>query len=847
MKKAPLQSGFSLLLLVVTLLAAVPVSVQAQGAGDQSINEAEHNAFVFAYRLFQRGQTEQSVRAFEDFIEQYPQSKREGDARYFLALAAKQQGDIKRCQAELDKIKQTALVDARAVTLLRSQLALENEKFDDAAGYLRTIDSKGMSDQSKATVAFLTGLAERGRGNHKQAVAPLQAAYASDTDLSEKAGLALTDSLRQTGKQAEAYKIATALAGSHQPAIAAQAGVVASRLAFDAKDYDKAINFARSVVENYPQQVEAYRQAVVQLAWALLEAGRHDAVIDMREPYAKVLSADQVTELDAVAAYAYQRKGQPKQAIDILSTIIKEKPGWSGEAQVLLHLMECQLAVNDEDAAKQTFNKLEKSYADVQQYASAVLLLVSLDEVTGKLEGSIRRLTGIIDKGKKHPAYREALLERARLYELQNITEQALADYRAFLDKNQEDDRQRTVLLRMASLLIDEGESQQAVRMLEPLAKKDAGREATFLLAEAYRAAKQFDLASKAYTQVIQSDSGASALLVAESHYWLGLIAMGADRADDAVNYLTQAGTSDALEKPKRANALRLAAGVWLARDQQNDKAIALLEKLADLIDADKLQQREALVLARHWIASAEDRPTLLKAARLIEPLLRPEADLPAKTKAEAAFLEAWRLDRLQENDKAMKAYRAVIELALPASIDARMNLARLLNRMGEGPEALKQYRKLIAMSNQVEGKVIARALWEAADIHEAMAFRALRNEQDAVAAERLRDAEQQLLQITLTYDAPEYSPFAQHALLRLIDISERLGEPKDVEMYARDLQKKFADSDYARFGQALLDWQQGKVTAALKSWRAINENTDDAYLREHCTNWISRASRPRN
>src|SRR5690606_34070049 len=92
----------------------------------------------------------------------------------------------------------------------------------------------------------------------------------------------------------------------------------------------------------------------------------------------------------------------------------------------------------------------------------------------------------------------------------------------------------------------------------------------------------------------------------ADAAYYRGVLLMSRQRGADALPLLLDAGASDQLATPHRANALRLAAMHQRHAGDTAD-AVATLGQLEQLVGRDGLTDAELLWLADHHLR--EDRP----------------------------------------------------------------------------------------------------------------------------------------------------------------------------------------------------------------------------------------------
>ncbi|MFK7790679.1 MAG: hypothetical protein AB8C95_14450, partial [Phycisphaeraceae bacterium] len=76
-----MPSGHRILLrLIIWLVWTIP------GASVFAQSDAEHQQFLFAYKLLQRGEVADAASEFDEYLGKFPNGAKLGDAQYYRAL-----------------------------------------------------------------------------------------------------------------------------------------------------------------------------------------------------------------------------------------------------------------------------------------------------------------------------------------------------------------------------------------------------------------------------------------------------------------------------------------------------------------------------------------------------------------------------------------------------------------------------------------------------------------------------------------------------------------------------------------------------------------------------------------
>ncbi|MEO0477189.1 MAG: tetratricopeptide repeat protein, partial [Planctomycetota bacterium] len=128
-------------------------------------SDAEHQQFLFAYKLLQRGETVDAAAEFDEYLGKFPNGEKFGDAQYYRALLFRKAGQNDKAADLLKSAKDPTIVPAYAVKLLHGQVLSDQGKFKEALGPLEQIKADELDDKVAVSALYLKGLAYRGAEN----------------------------------------------------------------------------------------------------------------------------------------------------------------------------------------------------------------------------------------------------------------------------------------------------------------------------------------------------------------------------------------------------------------------------------------------------------------------------------------------------------------------------------------------------------------------------------------------------------------------------------------------------------------------------------------------------------
>ncbi len=863
------KCGARLGTLVLALVASWGLSAVADA--QTGVNEEAHREFVFAYNLLQHGEDDLAADKFDDYLKKYPNDEKRGDALYYRAMLAQRTGRPDDAQRLLGQISGTTIVPGHAVQLLAGQVHLDRRQFDQAVTVLEAVNLKPLPDALKASVHLMRGSAYRGAGNLQAAEAQFDAAAKLDTPMRAAALLDLARTKARMEKTGEALTRLDRAIELNSATVTPEAARLAGDLAYKAGDHRRAMGYYRVIATGH-QSSPHYAQAVLGIMWSQLALRQYDAVIQTYDRYLKSLPAiDRVTAI-YLAGTAHQEMGRHDEAIKAFGAILDGAPGNALEDKVLYKLATSYFEKRNWQPMTEAVRELEVKHPKSALMIDGQFLLAAADVKQNQAERGAARLTRLINEGAESPYYGQALLQRGRLYEnaaasdseaREDYLRAAAADYRTFVsaaDKGVKvaDDGVVHALLRLAELryrLEDFEAAEQAAARLLKRKKLDPVVEQEAL----YRA-------SMARIHLNRRDEAVAALdtllkkhprnrFMNEARYYRGVLNVARDQAGESVTDLLAAGADEDLPATMRINALRL-AGLTLRQAGEDDRAAVVLSDLEDLVQTENLSPEETLWLAKYKVERATEKSEYQVIIRdYLMPLIdKKNAErIAAATRAEAAFVTAVSIRGIAGNDmdelrKAVGIFDLVSELGQGFGARARMEKARTYVMMNELENAIREYETLLSLPLERLGDpTVVTSLYESAKVYRrlAPARRARNNPQGA--AEALKQARSNLLQLAVGYKGKEHWPNPQLAWIELADMAEEAGNTAQAIKHLEALRDEYAKTPYSDFAKALLEYHDGQPAVAEQLLVRLRDAKEpEAALMPHVRRWITRLQRER-
>jgi len=776
-------------------------------------SDAEHQQFLFAYKLLQRGELTEASAEFDEYLGKFPAGEKLGDAQYYRALLYRKGGQNEKAATLLKSAAEPTIVPGYAVKLLHGQVLSDQGKYKEALGPLEQIKTDELDDKIAVSALYLRGLAYRGAENMEAAATALADAAQLDTPMKARALLDLAKVRALMKDNAKALAALERCLKVQDSGITPEAARFAGDLSYNAGDYDKAIGFYNTVVSRY-QSSPHFAPAVVGLLWAEFADARYDDLIQTFDNAIDALPVSDRLPAYYLAGSAYQEQDQHDKA----ATMFAQVAGGSGnlpiQEKVLYKLALSQFELERYDAMGDTIFALKKRFPETKLAVDVAFLQATADAQAGQVEQGAARLTQFIERGPSSPYYQQALLRRAHLFETHGEIEPAAKDYQAYLATV--DTPTPTSLqagFRLMELLVALGKHDAVIELATSvlqisdaqLRTPQVEQEALYRLAVAQRYKGDLDAALATHSRLTR-DHPINPYR-AESVLEQGLIRMTQGDSDRGVPLLLDAVEREGLAKPSKLSALRIVA----QHDADNDnvgRAFDLRMKMQELGGAEVFSDDERLWLGETLINRRQPKDAMkyLTAVR-------------DESKKERAMLLTGKAQRLAgAYDEAAATLNEVRAISERYGTEAWLELALTYRDMGEADEALNE---LAPLQNPDRGhRIASRALYEAGVIHQRLYVETKATSPDQ-AGGHAKAAREAFKKLWLLYPDRAGENQAKRAYLALAELQHAMGLAATEVKTLEELATAHPDSAYASYAKAVL------------AIRADRSERADTYLRQ--------------
>ena len=835
--------------MVSMLLAmfALPLGALAQSS------PAAHQQFLFAYKLLQRGDDRLAADAFDDYLGEFPDDEKVGDATYYRALLDRRAGRNQQAAERLSDVRPPQLVPAYAVDLLRGQVLVDLGRYPQAVEALERIDVGALKPDVRVSVLYLRGLARRGAAQLSGAAEDLKAAAEMESPMRGRALLDLARVQVQMDRLDEAIETLKRAMEVSDDAAVAEAARLAGDVSYNRGTYDAAVEFYGQVMSNHASS-RHFGPSVIGTLWAHYSAERYPSVIDVFKRYRTALQVQDRVPAWYLAGSARQELGEHEQAVELFEQVAHGDGRYPLQEKVLYKLAASQFELGRYEAMSQTVARLRQQFPDSEIQTDAAFLLAAADAKQGDVARGVARLTQIIEEGPQSPWYLQGLLRRARLYETHGQLESAVRDYLTWLEAStfervgqaadgrpvsQPTARQAGALVQLLKVHHRLGDHERAAALaaqwletmrLSPLVEQEVMFRRSLALIQLDRsddALAMFDRLERKHPINPFSE---------EAAYYRGLLLLSRDEVAQATPLLSSAASQEKLARPLRINALRLLALNQRGRGE-DAAAAASLRDLESLASRDQLTDEELLWMARHLLEQGEAKAALGYAQPLVEG--RPRA--AASVRSEAIYLTGRAQRQLGQLDQAAKSFEQVVALGRGFDLEARLGLAKVSFDRGRHQQAMAELGGLI---NSESTPVAAEALFTGARIQRSMARQHRRSDNVELAVEANHEAQRLLKRLVLLYAFPQIEPLPQLAYLELAEIAAELDDSAGIEQELRELIDKYPDGPYATYAKAVLAADRGQVGDALALLETLRRSATEASLDSRLRDRVDRLHR---
>ncbi|MGB1124291.1 MAG: tetratricopeptide repeat protein [Phycisphaeraceae bacterium] len=776
-------------------------------------SDAEHQQFLFAYKLLQRGELTDAAAEFDEYLGKFPKGEKLGDAQYYRALLFRKGGQNEKAATLLKAASEPTIVPAYAVKLLHGQVLSDQGKYKEALGPLEQIKTDNLDDKVAVSALYLKGLAYRGAENMEAAATALADAAQLDTPMKARALLDLAKVRALMKDNAKALAALERCLKIQDNAITPEAARFAGDLSYNAGDYGKAIGYYSTVPSRY-QSSPHFAPAVVGLLWAQFADEKYDDLLKTFDNAIDALPVSDRLPAYYLAGSAFQEKAQHDKAVAKFTQVSGGSGSLPIQEKVLYKLALSQFELEQYDAMGQTIFALKKRFPDTKLAVDVAFLQATADAEAGQVQQGAARLTQFVDRGPSSPYYQQALLRRAHLYETNGEIKPAAKDYQTYLGTIEKPTATSLqAAFRLMELLVALGEHdaviQLATSVLEiddaQLRTPEVEQEGLYRLAVAQRYKGDLDAALATHSRLTR-DHPINPYR-AESVLEQGLIRMTQGDSDRGVPLLLDAVEREGLAKPSKLSALRIVA----QHDADNDKidrAFEMRLKMQEIGGAEVFTDDERL-----WLGE-----TLIN-RRQPSDAMKYLTAVTGETMKERAMLLKGKAQRLAgSHDDAAATLNEVRAISERYGTEAWLELALTYRDMGKSSEALSE---LTPLQNPDRGhRIASKALYEAGVIHQRLYAKTKATAPDQ-AEGHAKSAREAFKKLWLLYPDREGENQAKQAYLALAELQDVMGLATTEIKTLEELATAHPDSAYASYAKAVL------AIRADKSERA------DTYLRQ--------------
>ena len=808
-------------------LVALLIAGIFQPATAQTVNDAAHQQFVFAYRLMERGDFRAAGEAFDEYLGRFPKGEKRGDALYYRADILRRAGLSSSAAKLLVDVPKPKLVSDHAIHLLNGQVNIDIGKFDVAIAALEKVETTKLPKDIQAQVFHVRAIAYRAANNLPAAKKQLQNGIKLNTDLKARLLLEIGRVDALLGNLKDAVTSLDQALALKDRTVAAEAAHLAGDLAYKTEQFLRAIDLYKIVLTEY-QSSKHFSACVRMTLWAQLKAKQWGPLLTTFRQNVNNLALKDRAVAWYLAGMAYREQGKHTEALTLLQAAADAAAGVGIEDRALFYLAQSQFELKKVTEMKATLARLKKDYPTSKLNANAQFLLAQSESTKGDAARAAARLSLIIDNGVDDPNYATALLQRARLYDNANKHEPAIDDYMSLLKladekkgaitKEEANDAElRIIALHYVLKQYSEADAAAGAALaksgIDPLVEG----EVLFRRALTQIKLKKFNESLDTIDTLTKKHPENK--FIDEARYYRGMLLMALKRTKEAIAELQIASKSEKLSPGFKAKALRMLSQHMQASGDETKSAEALLrlQKLRG-----NLSYADQLWLGRYFVSRNEPR----RALEFLKPVLQARDSVSKKEQAESLYLTAQCLRGLGDNKGATTAFGQVIALSSGYELQAKLERGRTLFDMGQITSAIEEYEQLYGVR---ETRVVAAAIYESGRAYRQLA----RDRKQAGDTQRAKDANEQAAtmfrRMVVLYHFPQLSPQPEISFIELAEIAEDSNNIDAAKKDYTSLAARYPDGPYATYGKAIAAALSNKKPEAVHLLKELNgqENLD--------------------
>jgi len=372
--------------------------------------------------------------------------------------------------------------------LLLGRTRLKEGKFEAALAALSQLEKKYDDSAAQADALYLKAEISFQQGSFTQALqlysrfVKKYRNHARATDAEMGIGWTYFE-LKQFARAADHFR--RLLKNEKNSAVRSKALLALGACLYNLRDLDGAEASYREIINSYAAEKTEYAEALYQLAWLNFRRNRpQQAGEDFRRYLALAGDLPRYSEASYFAALCAFQTGnfaESERALAELTT----KPGtvpWIREKS-LGDLAKSRAALNQPSSARDTWQQLLKEFPESAMRDEAGYQIVTLSLKLGDEQTAIATADRLRTENRESPWFAETLSEIASYYRQKRQFAQATAVLKELGSVKKKPDEKLEVQLTRAQVLLDQGEFDEAERMLGAVIRNEDAREETIIRA----------------------------------------------------------------------------------------------------------------------------------------------------------------------------------------------------------------------------------------------------------------------------------------------------------------------------------------------------------------------------
>jgi TolA-binding protein len=372
--------------------------------------------------------------------------------------------------------------------LLLARTRLKEGKFEAALKALSQLEKNYDDSAAQADALYLKAEISYQQGKFTEALqlysrfVKKYRSHARATDAEMGIGWTYFE-LKQFARAADHFR--RLLKNAQSSAVRSKALLALGACLYNLRDLDGAEAGYREIITKYAAEKTEYAEAIYQLAWLNFRRSKpQEAGQDFRRYLALGAEQPRHAEASYFSALCLLQTGNYAEAETALSALTSSSatPGWIREKS-LADLAKSRAALQQLAQARATWQQLLKEYPECAISDEAGYQVTALSLKLGDEQAAISAADRLRSENPESPWFAEALSEIAAYYRQKRNFSQATAVLKELSSVKKKPDEKLEVQLTRAQVLIDQGEFDEAERMLGAVMRNEDAREETVIRA----------------------------------------------------------------------------------------------------------------------------------------------------------------------------------------------------------------------------------------------------------------------------------------------------------------------------------------------------------------------------